>query len=446
MDTSAPSGRPSYSRWPALATRWPALAIVLAGLVVTWFTAQSVKTIADQLRSQQVAEQHQTMTHQLSGGVSQLLYHSQRLAPRAEEGELAFRNHLRALASELPGILGANFLVMTEGQSDVIWSEYPLGDSQVTEVLPSPVLFNWEATLARALASQEITVTGQTRMSVHGQDRDVLMVFVPVGENELITLIIEPQRWLAGIFSDHITSWLQVQVHDLDQYGKVPLFSTHQDVQLGAQATLRSEVPIANRRWMLTSTPIARSVPDPREQSWKMAWILGLLFTAVAAALAYWLSRQLGNARHQASAEAEACLQTKRQLENAQVEKSILRQALNDSELRSRDLVELSGSMISEMDEDGIIGFISSRAADLLSMPPADLAGKPFEQLVAPESRDNFQATLNAARQEKQTQRIDLDLLNADQEPVPATVRVKVQQNPVDGCTGFRLSAQRRYS
>lgn len=439
MDITAPSGRPPYPRWPALA-------IVLAGLVVTWFTAQSVKAIAEQLRSQQVVEQHQTMSHLLSGGVTQLLYRSQRLAPRAEEGEQSFRKHLRALISDSPGVVGGNFVVVTEGQHDVVWSEYPLVASQETEVLPPPMLFNWEALSTRALANQEIAVTGQTRMNVHGQDRDVLMVFIPVGENGLITLTIEPQRWLAGVFADHTTSWLQVQVHDLDQYGKVPLFSTHQDVQLGDQATLRSEVAVADRRWMLTSTPIARSVPAPREQSWKMAWILGLLFTGGAAALAYWLSRKLGDARHQVSAEAVACLRTKQQLENALVEKSILRQALDDSELRSRDLVELSGSMISELDENGAIGFMSSRAADLLSMPPADLAGKPFEQLVAPESRDNFQATLSAARQEKQTQRIDLDLVNADQQPVPATVRVKALQNPVDGCTGFRLSAQRRQS
>ncbi|CAN0570898.1 unnamed protein product, partial [Ectocarpus sp. 12 AP-2014] len=132
------------------------------------------------------------------------------------------------------------------------------------------------------------------------------------------------------------------------------------------------------------------------------------------------------------------------QLDNNQVEKSILRQALNDSEQRSRDLVALSGAIVGELDEQGRIGFVSAEVAEWLQRAPADLAGTRFEELVSARSQPNLQRTLEAARSEKALQRIDLDLLSAGPEAnaVPVTLRVLALQDPLHGFTGYRLSAR----
>lgn len=130
------------------------------------------------------------------------------------------------------------------------------------------------------------------------------------------------------------------------------------------------------------------------------------------------------------------------QLNNMQVEKSILRQALNDSEQRSRDLVALSGATICELDEKALTGYISPQVVDLLKRAPADLAGTPFEQLVDPAYVENFLRTLQASRQERQIQRIDLKLLDADDRQVSVTLRVLALQDTLHGFSGYRLSLQ----
>ena len=125
-----------------------------------------------------------------------------------------------------------------------------------------------------------------------------------------------------------------------------------------------------------------------------------------------------------------------------QVEKNVLRQALNDSESRSRDLVALSGAIVSELDEQGQIGFVSAQVADVLGLAPSDLVNRPFSELVAEPDRARFDQCLAAARQETALARVDVNLLHRSAErTVPAVVRVMVLKDPIHGVTGFRLSA-----
>lgn len=130
------------------------------------------------------------------------------------------------------------------------------------------------------------------------------------------------------------------------------------------------------------------------------------------------------------------------QLNNAQTEKRILRQALDDSELRSRDLVSLSGGIICELDEQGKAGFVSAAVSELLGLYPSDLAGVAVDTLISEPDRDAFDQILKIARQKRQLQRTDLNLIDVDQQPVPTTLRVLVLHDTLHGFSGFRLSMQ----
>lgn len=130
-----------------------------------------------------------------------------------------------------------------------------------------------------------------------------------------------------------------------------------------------------------------------------------------------------------------------RGISNLETEQSILRQALDDSETRSRDLVQLSGGLTSELDERGRIDFMSEQCADWLGRAPSDLAGTPFEALVSAVDRDNFRRTLSEAAATTRPQRLDLRLRAALAGDLAATVRVKAIKDPVHGLTGFRVTA-----
>ena len=97
---------------------------------------------------------------------------------------------------------------------------------------------------------------------------------------------------------------------------------------------------------------------------------------------------------------------------------------------------------ICELDEKALTGYISPQVVELLNKAPADLAGTPFEQLVDPTYVENFLRTLQASRQERQIQRIDLKLLDADDRQVSVTLRVLALQDTLHGFSGYRLSLQ----
>ncbi|WP_297792747.1 PAS domain-containing protein [uncultured Marinobacter sp.] len=257
-----------------------------------------------------------------------------------------------------------------------------------------------------------------------------------------------PQRqveeWLASVFSMPYPSLAAIRVDTLERHTKMPLFQSGSPVPLDESGSLRSEINLDKHHWLITTMP-DNTVFQQRANTARYAtWTAGTMITAIGVALTLLLCARIYTLRNQLNDRQLANEKLDQQLGNMQVEKSILRQALNDSEHRSRDLVALSGAMIGELDEQGCVGFMSANAADWLERAPADLSGTPFEDLVAPEHRANFRKALAAARSEKQMHRIDLALLTADQDAnvVPATLRILALQDPLHGFTGYRISAR----
>ncbi|EON91878.1 PAS/PAC sensor protein [Marinobacter lipolyticus SM19] len=252
------------------------------------------------------------------------------------------------------------------------------------------------------------------------------------------------EEWLASVFSMPYPSLAAIRVDTLERHTKMPLFQTGPLVPLDDSRSLRSEINLDRHHWLITTMPDNTVFRQRANTARYATWTAGTMITAIGVALTLFLSARIHTLSDQLSDRQLASEKLDQQLGNMQVEKSILRQALNDSEQRSRDLVALSGAMIGELDEQGCIGFISATAADWLQRAPADLSETPFEELVAPEHRANFRKALAAARSEKQMHRIDLELLTADQDEniVPATLRILALQDPVHGFAGYRISAR----
>lgn len=248
--------------------------------------------------------------------------------------------------------------------------------------------------------------------------------------------------WLAAVFKNAVPGMLNLRIDTLERHTKIPLYQAIHTANPDQSRSLRSEIAIGEHRWLLTTLPDTRFLERPARQSFRFVWLAGLSMTLLALVIVTLLCLRLRVWQtHFRSAEKER-EQYRQQLDNMQVEKSILRQALNDSEQRSRDLVELSGATICELDEQATTGYISPQVADLLHKAPADIAGQPFAQLVDPEYLDNFQRALQAARQERQIQRIDLQLLGDGEQQIPVTLRVLALQDTLHGFSGYRLSLQ----
>lgn len=251
-----------------------------------------------------------------------------------------------------------------------------------------------------------------------------------------------PASWLPVILGDTLPDELGLRIDTLQRHSKIPLLQLQAEGHLDPTLALRTELQPGNHHWMLTTVPTSALLGRAATQARTRTWMVGLALTLVAAGLALLLCRRL-HGQHRRILELEGREQgADQQINNLQVEKTILRQALNDSEERSRDLVTLSGALIAELDENGVIGFISAQSATLLAQAPADLAGQQFLDLVTPPFRDNFQRTLKAARHDNQAQRIDLDLRVRNRDvPLPVSVRIKALKDPVHGLLGYRLSA-----
>lgn len=248
----------------------------------------------------------------------------------------------------------------------------------------------------------------------------------------------------SSMFADQIPDTLSVSIHTLERHTKEPVLEVANARQPLPASALRSEVSAGGRQWMVTSIPDHTLFEQPaRHASW-IAWMSGITTSAIAALLCGYLSFRWQRQRTQTVNLAQQNQSGSRQLESLQVEKTVLRQALNESEQRSRDLVVLSGSTICEVDENYDLGYVSPRIVDLLRVAPADVSGTPVASLVIEAYRDNFERTLASAREEHQMQRIDLELKDASGQPVPVTLRILALQDTLHGFSGFRLSLQAR--
>lgn len=254
--------------------------------------------------------------------------------------------------------------------------------------------------------------------------------------------INQPANWLSSLFDQAVPVDLGLRIDTLERHTKQPLFQIHVSEGIDPTLALRTEVPIDHTRWMLTTRPGPLLLENAAKQTRIIIWTTGLIFSALASFLALLLCHRLHKQSLQISNQSKHETSANQQITNLQVEKSILHQALTDSEQRSRDLIALSGAIIFELDESGLIGFASPQIADLLDYAPADLTGQPFDALIAPSSRDNMNLAMSACRAEQSVHRVDLPLLRKGAEnSVAVVLRIRALQDTVHGFIGYRVSA-----
>lgn len=247
--------------------------------------------------------------------------------------------------------------------------------------------------------------------------------------------------WLQALFEGTLPEYLGLRIDTLERHTKTPLLAIRANGVFDPTRSLRTEVAPLDQQWMLTTVPSPAFLEAAAGQSRRTVWLAGGTLSLFATVLALVLSRRLHQQTRYARELAQRGASADHQIANLQVEKTILRQALNDSEQRSRDLVALSGAVIWELDERAFIGFVSPQIADLLDRAPADLAGIPLADLVAPDSRVNFNRALAAARTDNTVERIDLALVHRDPEiQVPVVLRVRALKDTVHGLAGYRVS------
>lgn len=251
--------------------------------------------------------------------------------------------------------------------------------------------------------------------------------------------------WLQALFSDTLPDSLSLRIDTLERHTKMPLLEIRTNGSVDPTRALRTEVSPLDQNWILTTVPSPEGLEEVARASARTVWVAGVALSVFAASLALLLNRRLHRQTLHIHGLEQREIGADHQIANFQVEKSILRRALNDSEQRSRDLVALSGAVIWELDENARIGFVSPQIAELLDRAPADLVGQPMEELVAPAFRENFQRALAAARSDRSIERIDLPLLHSNQEAeVPVVLRVRALKDPVHGLSGFRISTLQR--
>lgn len=245
-------------------------------------------------------------------------------------------------------------------------------------------------------------------------------------------------------FTEQVPHQMSVRIDALEQHTKSPVFEVNTGEPRAQDHTLRSQLAFGGGQWLITSIPDRAVFDQAVRESALVAWISGATLSLLGAFVCLMVGlRWYRQLKISSTIRGEHKAQNQ-YLSNMQTEKRILRKALNDSEQRSRDLVSLSGAIVCELDEQGRAGYVSGEVADLLGFSPADLAELEVAQLIAENDRELFDQTLNAARQGRQLQRVDLNLYNVDQKPVPVTLRVLALHDTLHGFCGFRLSLQPR--
>ncbi|WP_370229058.1 PAS domain-containing protein [Marinobacter nauticus] len=247
---------------------------------------------------------------------------------------------------------------------------------------------------------------------------------------------------LTSALATDLPEGLQLRIDTLARHTKQAVLELGNLDEPRDSEALRTELTLPGRHWMVTTTPSAGWIDRASNQARWQILTAGAGISVLAALLMLVACRRLAirNARiRQQQAQLD---RDQQQITNLQVEKSVLRHALNDSEARSRDLVRLGGAVIAELDHQGRIGFVSAQIADVLGRAPSDLTDQPFEQLVSEQDRSRFRESLDSARSEEDLTRTDLVLIGAeDTRPVRVCLRLKPIKDPVHGITGFRLSA-----
>lgn len=324
----------------------------------------------------------------------------------------------------------------------VRWN-FARSDSEETGIGPGLLATsvpNWRRDLLIALTQQTVTATPLTKLEGQGVNAHNLRIFIPSGTDELVSVAMDPSSWLGGLFGAQQDPRIKFTVYDLNQHNKTPLYLVPAEGNLLPEKALRSEVSAGNRQWMITTIPTEDLFLQANRRTIRRIWLTGLGFAVFGTAIlsAWLLQRRHYRQQLQQATEQNGRLHTRQQ--NLEVEKTILHQALDEGGRRTRDLIGLAGGIIAELDEQGHVGFISEAVSELLSLPPSNVAGHDLESWIHPDHQIAYRTTLAAARDENRIERVDLDMLGADGHPIAVTLRVKTVTDPVNGCTGFRLS------
>lgn len=459
---------------------WLPLAVLALGLLVTGVLVQVTGNYSDQLKARLLTQQHQSVADRINDRIGSLVRTGQLLAALStSSGSIPEPATWKDRTNDL-GIVGLEQIVSitaaqrsaTERQLSIEaghsvtlqpWSVAtdhepgPLeaqprylivlqsrGDSALT--LPAGIVATsvpqWRRALDQALSEQTVVATGQTGLNSGPGLPLTIRLFVPNGRDSILSLVIDPTKLLNGALGERRTPDFALSVHDLSQQAKTPLFQIAATGATKTSASLRSELEVGNRTWMITTTPTRAFFSDGRDNLTQNIWLSGIGLSILVAAGIALMGRQLRSADQRHDRDFLEISRLQQQLDNKLVEKTILKQALDNSELRSRDLVMLTGGFVCELDDQLSIAYVSPQVTDLLGEPPAELAERPFVQSVAERDRENFHAALTSARRDKDMTRIDLHLLTGSGEEVTATLRIKAVIEPISGCTGFRLTGQ----
>lgn len=389
---------------------WLPLAVLLLILLATGSTVYTLHHHAEALASEQLRQHHQALTQRLAERINGLIRRGWLTTSVSESNDPELRRKSLAALREEPGLVSAELL----------------------DTLPSPLA---------AIDDHIVATSVLSDTQFDGSRVTVTRLFIPASTNEWLSLTVDPEVWLRDLIDPHAAASIHLTVHDLSQHEKVPLVSFIPEGELAPEEALRSVINFGNRQWMLTSTPSNTLVAGTSHIF--LTGLIGVIMAITVALVVVALTRQLRLAYAQRERSHRTNVRLGQQLDNSDVEKRILKQALSNSELRSRDLVELIGGFVCELDENLRIVYVSPQVDSMLDQPPSEMVEQPFERWVAHSHRTNFAATVLAARQEKHMQRIDLDLLAGDNTLLLTTLRVKAVSDPLSGCTGYRMTAQR---
>ncbi|MFC4257983.1 CHASE domain-containing protein [Marinobacter lacisalsi] len=476
MDSEQTSGRPAYILWllPVL--------VLVSGLALTAMMAPRSVLTVDQLVDDLSRAHHEQLSRALSRRISDTLGAAAQLARDREPG---FNSQASEFLDHFPAIAGLELL------SRVNHSQRPMIERSLSEQSGQFIRFatwtgrfssgvadesdqyliirrahfqpetiasdsslglvatsvpHWRGALNRALEEGHATATTLTELHRNGTSQSALRVFVPSSlqqaeEARLVSLVLRPDVWLSQNLADlHDPRW-QVELHDISQYARHPMASMPADGTPASDiAATRSTLSVADREWMLSTTPAAGWLDDMRQQVLWPAWLTGLTITLLASALTLWaiwltlrterlLERRTRRARHLGQ-----------QLDNTRVEKNILHHSLQESDRRTRDLIDLGAGIFAELDEGRHIGYISPQVATLLNIPSTDLLGSPLDAMFDESDHKDLSMAFDAARRDHSIQRLDTEVMTRNSVPLPVALRIKALKDPLSGCSGFRVS------
>lgn len=477
MDSEQTSGRPAYLWWllPIL--------VLVGGLVLTALIAPRSLLTVDWLTTELSGAHHEQLSRTLNRQLSDTLSAAAELS---RGNDAAFPGTASEFLERFPGVAGLELL------DEVSHAQRPMIEKRLTEQSGQFVRFSawkedvgigradtsdqyliirnarfqspnltadsslglvatsvphWRGPLKRALEENRTTATTLTGLRRNDVDQYALRVFVPAPESprsagdRLIAIVLQPDVWLNHHLKDlHDPRW-QVELHDISQYARHPMASMPATGTPASNvAATRSTLSVADREWMLSTIPAEDWLDSMKQQALWPAWLTGLTITLLASALTLWavwltlrterlLERRTRRARHLG-----------RQLDNTRVEKNILHHSLQESDRRTRDLIELGAGIFAELDEGRHIGYISAQVATLLDIPSTDLMGKPLDTLLGEDDQNDLTMAFDAARREQSIQRLDTTIITRDGTALPVALRIKALKDPLSGCSGFRVS------